>query len=96
MASNCKYWRGGKCVIPNEGDTGPCTYSGSDFQTSCSVFRLTAAKLAGKGTFEAMQEAGVLSPFGFTHVVGGQRSASSCRTTEGKKWWQFWAELAGL
>jgi len=92
MASNCKYWKGGRCVTPNKGDTGPCSYSASDYKTGCCVFRLTAAQLAGKGTLEAMQEAGALSPFGFYHVVGGEGHTASTKAgpARGKKWWQFW------
>ena len=92
MASNCEYWTGGRCVTPNKGDTGPCSYSGSDYEAGCAVFRLTAAKLAGKGTLEAMQEAGALSPFAFYHVVGDQGNAFHRRagSPETKKWWQFW------
>ena len=92
MASNCKYWKSGRCVTPNKGDTGPCSYSASDYKTGCCVFRLTAAQLAGKGTLEAMQEAGALPPFGFCHVVGGQENAARPRASSGhqRKWWQFW------
>ena len=76
MASNCPYWKSSKCVTPTGGDTGPCSYSDSDYNPGCAVFRLTAAKLAGKGTFQAMQEAGTLSPFSSYTVVGGEGGVS--------------------
>jgi uncharacterized protein YjbI with pentapeptide repeats len=72
MASNCPFWKAGKCESPSAVSIHPCSYDGTDYD-KCAVHQFAMAKEAGASTTEALRASGV-PLHGITTVVSNASS----------------------
>jgi hypothetical protein len=97
MASNCPYWKDGKCAGTNNDFYHYCSLEKPEYE-GCPVYKMIMVKSEG-GTMEDMLESADL--IGGARVAGGHGRRLSdeqlnsitkrtSTTSKSKKWWEFW------